>query len=156
MPELEPLPPLPSRAKTAKAKAPAPVPAQAPAQEPDYLPGQDPGDWIPEPEVVLPGLGRPVEPAAATHPGHRQQVATTADLDAQDRAISRRTAQFATPGDALETLRRVRRDLWLLLVQLADLPPSERSAYRAGLQAVIVGCESGIDLVDEAGLAEGA
>ena len=134
-PDLEPLPVLPDPKLHGRHKRDRPELAA--------------GDWIPEPEPALPVLPSPCADDC-THPDHHHAV-STADLDARDRTLSRRAApeQFAAPCDALETLRRVRRDVWLLLVQLADLPPAERAPYRAGLQAVIVGCESGLDLVDE-------
>ena len=59
------------------------------------------------------------------------------------------------PGP-LETLRRIRRDTWSLLAQLADLAPGEREHFRHGLEAIRVGMERGLELVDEAVVEEGA
>jgi hypothetical protein len=76
---------------------------------------------------------------------------STADLDQRDRTLHRRAApeMFAAPSDALESLRRIRRDTWLLLAQLADLEPQEREPFRPGLSAIAAGMTQGLVLLDE-------
>lgn len=82
---------------------------------------------------------------------HQPSAASTADLDARDHNLHRRTAPelFAAPSDALESLRRIRRDTWLLLAQIADLAPEEREPFRPGLEAIRSGVVQGLGLLDE-------
>ena len=71
--------------------------------------------------------------------------------DQRDRQPIRRSLleTYAAPSEPLESLRRIRRDTWLLLAQLADLAPAEREPFRAGLQAVSAGMAQGLVLLDE-------